>query len=203
MVTKRKNAENLKTHTFDSASSYDTLSGLEAVDKSSSWEILQPLLSELVHISHYDDVTLVVTVEDTGAGIPQHAKNQIFTPFMQADSSIARNYGGTGIGLSISKSLVELMGGQMSFVSRSDIGSTFAFTIVFTNCDQCTNIDIKRKTFSFPIKGINAVVVDDRSLRGAITKYHLQRLGITVQNISNLMDALVLVTGQNSHLWQR
>lgn len=202
MVTKRKNAAIYNTHTFDSTNSYDTLSGLEAADKSSSWEILQPLLSEFVHISDYD-VTLVVTVEDTGIGIPQHAKNQIFTPFMQADSSISRNYGGTGIGLSISKSLVELMGGQMSFISRSDIGSTFAFTSMFTKCDQSTNIDIKRKTFSFPNKGINAVVVDDRPIRGAITKYHLQRLGITVQNISNLMDALVLVTGENSRLLQR
>ncbi|GAB2290103.1 hypothetical protein Dimus_024391 [Dionaea muscipula] len=74
---------------------------------------------------------VMVSVEDTGIGIPLHAQDRVFLPFMQADSSTSRNYGGTGIGLSISKCLVQLMGGQIGFISRPQIGSTFAFTAVF------------------------------------------------------------------------
>ncbi|GJN23514.1 hypothetical protein PR202_gb11169 [Eleusine coracana subsp. coracana] len=114
--------------------SYNTLSGSEAADSRNSWENFKLLLSyetnDMQYGSGSDKVTLVVSVEDTGIGIPLDAQGRVFTPFMQADSSTSRNYGGTGIGLSISKCLVELMGGQINFVSRPHVGSTFTFTAV-------------------------------------------------------------------------
>lgn len=69
------------------------------------------------------------SLEDTGVGIPREAQIRIFMPFMQADSSTSRTFGGTGIGLSISKRLVDLMDGEIGFVSESETGSTFSFTI--------------------------------------------------------------------------
>lgn len=77
-----------------------------------------------------DDKTLLhFSVQDTGIGIPQEQQEQLFYGFSQADGSIGRRYGGTGLGLFISQRLVEAMGGSIGFDSQPDQGSTFWFTI--------------------------------------------------------------------------
>ncbi len=76
-----------------------------------------------------DNVTLKVIVQDTGIGLDEDLREQIFAPFAQADSSTTRRYGGTGLGLSISKHLVELMGGEIGVASKKGEYSAFWFTI--------------------------------------------------------------------------
>jgi signal transduction histidine kinase/CheY-like chemotaxis protein/HPt (histidine-containing phosphotransfer) domain-containing protein len=76
-----------------------------------------------------EEVMLRISVTDQGIGISPEALERIFSPFEQADSSTAKNYGGTGLGLGISKRLVELMGGTISVVSEPGAGSTFCFTL--------------------------------------------------------------------------
>lgn len=145
------------------------------------------------------DVTLMAFVEDTGIGIPLRAQERVFMPFMQADSSTSRNYGGTGIGLSISKCLVELMGGQISFVSRPQVGSTFSFTAAFRTCDKNAVVDPKKSVSDeLPVayNGLKATVVDEKPVRAAVTKYHLQRLGIMVEVVGSI-KAAVIVSGKN------
>ncbi|HEW98853.1 MAG TPA: response regulator [Beggiatoa sp.] len=72
---------------------------------------------------------LIITVSDTGVGIPPDKIDIVFNPFEQADGSIAREYGGTGLGLSITKQLLELHGGEISIQSTMGKGTTVSFTL--------------------------------------------------------------------------
>lgn len=75
------------------------------------------------------DVLLRVSVEDSGIGIPEEKVDHIFDKFTQVDSSLSRHYEGTGLGLALSKQLVELMGGTIGVSSKLGTGSTFWFTL--------------------------------------------------------------------------
>ena len=68
-------------------------------------------------------------VRDTGIGIPEDKQTAIFEPFVQADNSFSRRYGGAGLGLSIAKRLVKLMGGSLSIESKLGAGSLFQFNL--------------------------------------------------------------------------
>lgn len=195
---------------------FKTLSGCEVADERNCWDTFKHLIADeefRPDASHNmlntneasEDVTLMVSVEDTGIGIPLSAQDRVFMPFMQADSSTSRNYGGTGIGLSISKCLVELMGGQISFISRPQVGSTFSFTAIFGRCKKNAYND-KKKANSEDLppgfRGLKAIVVDEKPVRAAVTKYHLNRLGILVKVTTSIKIA-VAMCGKNGSLTSR
>jgi signal transduction histidine kinase len=75
------------------------------------------------------DIMVVIDVADTGVGIPGDRLESIFHAFSQADNSTTRHFGGTGLGLTISTQLVELMGGHLTVQSQEGVGSTFTFTL--------------------------------------------------------------------------
>ena len=188
------------------SSHFSTLSGREAADDRNNWDAFKKLIANeefMCNASNnvmgpdelFQDVTLMVSVEDTGIGIPVPAQERVYMPFMQADSSTSRNYGGTGIGLSISKCLVELMSGQINFISRPQIGSTFSFTAVFRRCQNITTGDMKKSLagdLPTTFKGLKAILVDERPVRAAITKYHLKRLGILVEIAASIKIAATM-----------
>src|SRR5260370_12590263 len=78
--------------------------------------------------THDYEFTLRFTVADSGIGIPKEKQQVIFDAFSQADTSTTRKYGGTGLGLTISSRLVEMMGGKVWVESESGRGSQFHFT---------------------------------------------------------------------------
>ncbi|KAH7294850.1 hypothetical protein KP509_27G021700 [Ceratopteris richardii] len=186
--------------------SSSTLSGYNAANKRSSWDLFKVLLeNERSNActsleSQSSEVKLFISVEDTGIGIPSQAKPRIFKPFMQADSSTSRMHGGTGIGLSISNCLVNLMGGQMGFDSIENVGSTFTFTVLLRRVPSNSPSDSNLKLCfgeSLPVKfkGLKALIVDGRPLRSEVTKQHLQRLGICVKTANDCNVAVDLLTG--------
>jgi signal transduction histidine kinase len=81
-----------------------------------------------VKVERHDD-SLQFNVSDTGIGISEDKREDIFDSFRQVDSSSTRSYGGVGLGLAISKGLIELTGGRISVHSELGQGSTFSFTM--------------------------------------------------------------------------
>ena len=77
----------------------------------------------------YDDQNLIFSVSDNGIGISKDKYDEVFEIFKQGDGTFSRKYGGSGLGLSICKKLVELVGGKIWFVSEQGLGTTFFFTV--------------------------------------------------------------------------
>lgn len=113
-----------------------------ATDEIRLRQILNNLLSNAIKFTHEGSVEFGVRiienfmefyVKDSGIGIPDEDQKMIFEPFRQVENNNSRTYGGNGLGLSISKALVEKLGGTMSLQSKTDKGSVFTFTIPYVN----------------------------------------------------------------------
>jgi two-component system sensor histidine kinase/response regulator len=119
-----------------------------------------------------DGPTLQITVADTGIGIPVGKQKSIFDPFTQADTSTTRNYGGTGLGLTISSRLVSLMGGKIWLESEVGRGTQFHFTLPLRPGLKASENELK-----LPIdmlRTIKALVVDDNSTNRRILQEMLK-----------------------------
>jgi len=118
------------------------------------------------------------TVADSGVGIPEEKRELIFKPFTQADTSTTRKYGGTGLGLTISTRLVQMMGGKIWVESEMGQGSQFHFTIRLEAADAK---EIKLGTIAPPelLRDVKVLVVDDnrtnrRILEGMLVRWHMK-----------------------------
>ncbi len=107
-----------------------------------------------------NQVVLKFSVRDTGIGLSDAQITDLFQPFTQADSSISRRYGGTGLGMAISQEFVNLMGGQISAKSQLDVGSTFSFNLTFGKQPGTQNDTLVSKP---EFNGNRVLVVDDNA----------------------------------------
>ncbi len=106
-------------------------------------------------------VILHISVSDTGIGIPKDKQKKIFESFTQADTSTTRRFGGTGLGLTISKHLVELMGGKIWVESEEGKGATFHFTAHFELPEEKVKKESKEKLLPSELNDLVVLVVDD------------------------------------------
>ncbi|HZC67062.1 MAG TPA: response regulator [Nitrospirales bacterium] len=138
-----------------------------------------------------ESVALLFSVSDTGIGIPADKFDIIFESFTQADSSTTRQYGGTGLGLTISKRLAELMGGRMWVTSTVGQGSTFSFTAQFQ-----VQENPKPRALVPPaeLRGMKALVVDNSATNRMILKELLTAWGMQVNEVPNGKEGLAELT---------
>lgn len=124
-------------------------------------------------------------VKDTGIGMEPGTQEKIFERFLQADNSRTRSYGGAGLGLSISKSLVELMQGRLWLKSAPGQGSTFFFTIPYKPDDDSYYLDEQKPTRDFSWEGKKLLVVEDNPDSLFYIKEILTGTGIEIMHTSN------------------
>ncbi len=131
-------------------------------------------------------------VRDTGKGISLEDKKRIFEPFLQEDNSTTRQFGGTGLGLGISRQLVGLMGGSIWVDSTPGHGSTFSFTVRLGSTPAAHVLPKKLNT----MRGMRALVVDDHSITCDIIACELNSWGCSCRTVNNGDTALALIREQ-------
>jgi len=156
---------------------------------------------------------LFISISDTGIGITQSKFKDIFKSFEQADGSIEREYGGTGLGLSVSKQLVELHGGEINVESEEGKGTTFTFTLpisktsrnelesiqdidtsnILQSIQEDTNNSVVKNSISKNNSEINILIVDDEPINRRVLENHLTVAGYGVTEAGNGKDALALI----------
>lgn len=115
------------------------------------------------------DANIVIDVTDTGIGIPEDKLQEVFNKFTQADGSTTREYGGTGLGLTIAKSFVELMGGQLSLKSEYGQGTTFTIELTL----PIAEIEETHLKSVGSIREKNILIIDDNPINCEILKEQL------------------------------
>jgi two-component system sensor histidine kinase/response regulator len=123
-----------------------------------------------------DGVLLRFEVRDTGIGIAPEARERVFQSFTQADGSTTRHYGGTGLGLAIAKQLAEIMGGEMGVDSEIGKGSTFWFTVRFSQRDPTTTFITSSPRFD--LSGLRVLIVDDNATSRDILGRQMEAWGM-------------------------
>jgi signal transduction histidine kinase/CheY-like chemotaxis protein len=140
------------------------------------------------HASRTASHELHFSVRDTGIGIPLHRMDRLFQPFSQIDISTTRRYGGTGLGLVVSKRLTELMGGAMWVESEVGKGSTFHFTILVEAVPAPTPAYLRTEQPN--LSGKRALIVADNATNRRLLTLQTQRWGMRPQDTASPLEAL-------------
>lgn len=148
----------------------------------------------LIQVSTLDhtgqDVTLQVSVEDTGIGISADKQGHIFDKFTQADASTTREYGGTGLGLAICKQLVELMGGEIGVESEVGKGASFWFTLClpYTRDGEARNVALEQ------LSSLRVLIADANDAHAHMIEESLGGWGISCMRCSSGAEARAALT---------
>ncbi len=141
------------------------------------------------------DHMLNVEVSDTGVGIPKEAHQAVFEPFTQADQSITRRFGGTGLGLTLSRRLARLLGGDLQLIrSEKGMGSTFLISVNVgrTIGSRLTSVPtpLKADVKMGELNGLRVLLVEDSPDNQLLLRHVLERRGASVEIANNGREAL-------------
>jgi PAS domain S-box-containing protein len=164
-------------------------------------QVLVNLLGNAIKFTHEGKVSLDVystrsqwltfKVTDTGIGIAPERLHSIFEPFTQADASMTRRFGGTGLGTSISKQLVELMGGKISAKSTEGIGSCFEFEIPLDEGDETHAVT--KQTMVTELEPLSLLIADDIQQNLDLLETYFVNNGHTVATVKDGQEAINLI----------
>lgn len=182
-------------------------------------QILANLLGNAIKFTEKGTVSLIIglkrkeesqalisfRVTDTGIGISQHHLEHLFQPFTQADSSITRRFGGSGLGLSISRNLLQLMGSDLHVTSQPGIGTSFSFDLLLgfaLLADEASPADARADASpvplqtSRPLAGARILVAEDNLINQEVVCEFLQLSGAEVALANNGQEAIDLLIAQ-------
>jgi len=202
------------------ALSYDIGPGVPATvlgDPARINQILINLLNNAVKFTEKGAITVSVSgcfqedgdyeihfaVKDTGIGIPEDKMHRLFHPFSQADASMARRYGGTGLGLVISKRLTELMGGRMWAESLVGSGSIFHFTVLVQptlSLPVVKSAVSECKTRPETVRDLRILLAEDNLVNQKVTGMMLKKLGYRADLAANGLEVLQALERQHYDL---
>ncbi|MEN8198948.1 MAG: response regulator [Thermodesulfobacteriota bacterium] len=145
----------------------------------------------VVHVSVLErsgeQATLQFAVQDSGIGLSEEQQSKLFQPFSQADTSTSRKYGGTGLGLVISRKICEMMGGEIAVESVPGEGSTFSFTAVFGLLGEKSGPLLPNPD----LQGKRVLVVDDNKVSRAIMRTMLESMSFLVEQAASGEEAVI------------
>ncbi|MFT4573558.1 response regulator [Marinomonas primoryensis] len=137
-------------------------------------------------------ITLSFQVIDTGIGIAEHKIHRLFKPFSQVDTSTTRQFGGTGLGLVITKKLVEQMNGKIEVSSDPSIGSTFRFTLSLKASQKLNN--------SHPDLNCHVILLEPSTTYKSYLKSYLKSIGVSCIACSDLEQMIAILNKQHSSI---
>jgi CheY-like chemotaxis protein len=186
-------------------------------------QVLINLIGNAIKFTETGSITIVVTkrlmvegipclrfdVMDTGVGIDPEVRDRIWQPFLQADLSTTRKFGGSGLGLSISKQLVEMMGGHIDCESQPGRGTTFWFEIPYEAMKTVSltaprpdpmEISAPSRNLIFPVGVYRVLVAEDNPVNQMVVVRMLELCGVDVDVANNGVEALEKLQTTKYHL---
>lgn len=177
---------------------------LIAGDSNQLKQVLNNLLSNAVKFTEKGEINLKITlaeeddenvkllfeVSDTGIGIEKDAQTHIFQPFMQADLSTTRRFGGTGLGLTISREIVERMNGEIGVESETGKGARFWFTAEFLKKSRAEDENEERSAASDARRTrLKVLIAEDNEINREVIFAMLKNIGIEAETAENGIEA--------------
>jgi len=143
-----------------------------------------------------DGLRLMLAVRDEGAGIPADAMARLFSPFAQGSALVARTYGGTGLGLTVSRDLARLMGGDLTAGNAPGGGAVFTLSLTLPHGRPTTDSDTERAAAPVLNRRLRVLAVDDHEINRRTLSLVLQPLDVDLSTATDGASALEILAAQ-------
>ncbi|NRA24215.1 MAG: response regulator [Oleispira sp.] len=158
------------------------------------------LLSVDEERSDKQDLSLILTISDSGIGIDESRLGQIFDAYQQAETRTSRIYGGTGLGLSLCRQIVQLMSGDIFVTSSLGKGSVFIANIVVKRAQGEKELDYESSTSRLAIEGMKVLVAEDNPINRRVIEMLLKKLSVEVSVVDDGLQLLNCIDEINPDL---